>query len=643
MRFSDFPFLRYFPFLVLGILAGGMIHVTIILPLIFLFLFWCSYALIVVNFIKEVSGFYRGLLAYSMLFCFGFILSTYHQKNDAIEVWENKEDYLAEVTIYDQTKPNSFENLLEIKSVNNNGIWEKSEGKILIYHQMNFSLEPGMILWVQGIPELIDPPFNPYEFDYSKFLKRKGISYRQFVGNKMLLLGKNKNSGQIYFLEHLRKKIGDILREKIQDPESNQVAQALLLGQKQYLDEDIKKAYSQSGVMHILAVSGLHVGIIYALLMFLVKPFGLKKLGWKSYLALVILIIWAYAMLTGFSPSVVRAATMFSLITLGQMRKRKPSVFNILAFSAMLMVTVNPEVIFDVGFQLSYLAVFGIVLIQPIIVNFWLPPNKFLEYFWQIIGVSLAAQLATLPLTIFYFHSFPTYFLLGNIFIIPLAFLIMQTGVPLLIFGWIPYVGDYLGTLVSKLIWIQNQLINQIQVLPNANLDRLTISPFTMIFIWSLLLIWVAWEQGNKRKLAWLVLSLAFIWSGVRVSHLFKSYQHEVIVYQSKEGILFDHAYYGEIRSWNNGVPSKDISFKIDPFRIQQNWPRIPETLFSIPVNDSTFYFPLENMEINNSEKVLVFHQEIPKSIRFWKNGRWVKNSKNSVIPFGEYPIQILF
>lgn len=643
MRFSDFPFLRYFPFLFLGIFFGGVFTIPIFIPFTLLALLGLLYTIIVISFIQKVAGIYRGIMAYAMLFCFGFILSSYHQKEVSGEVWEDIDGYLAEVTLYDQEKPNSFENLLEIKSVNKDGAWLKSEGKILIYHQMENPLEPGMVLWVKGSPEKIAPPTNPFEFDYAKFLKRKGIPFRQFIGDKFLILGKNKNSEQIYFLEYLRKKMGDILEEKIKDPESYQVGQALLLGQKQYLDEDIKKAYSRSGVMHILAVSGLHVGIIYALLMFLIKPFGLKKLGRKSFLSLVILIIWAYALLTGFSPSVVRAATMFTLITLGQMRQRKPSIFNVLAFSAILMVSINPDVIFEVGFQLSYLAVFGIVLIQPLIIKLWLPPNKFLEYFWQIIAVSLAAQLATVPLTIFYFHSFPTYFLLGNLFIIPLAFLIMQAGVPLLLFGWIPYLGDYLGILVGKLIWIQNQLINVIQVLPNSSLDRLTISPLTMIFIWSLLLILVGWEQGNRRKLAWLTICLTFVWSGVRITHLFQSYRHEVILYHSNKGILLDHFYMGKIKSWNMGVPAKDISYKIDPFRIQRNWPKIPESLFSMASKDSIFFFPLENMEINSSKKVLVFQGKSPESISIWSNGRWVKKSEDSIISFGESPIQILF
>ncbi len=643
MRFSDFPFLRYVPFLFFGVTIGSSTEFPFPILIVLLVLIGITYSIIVVFYIKKFDGFYRSILAYLMLFLFGIILSSFPENEDQGTSWQDSEGYLAEVTLYDHEKPNSFENLLEIKSVNKNGAWEKSDGKVLIYHQLDYSLEPGMILWVRGFPDKIDPPSNPNEFDYSKFLKGKGIEYRQFVGSKVAVLGKNKNSERTYFLEHLRRNLSNLLQEKIPDPKSYQVAQALLLGQKQYLDQDIKKAYSNSGVMHILAVSGLHVGIVYALLMFLVKPFGLKKMSKKSYLTLVILLIWAYALLTGFSPSVVRAATMFSLVTLGQMRERKPSIFNVLAFSALVMVTINPKVIFEVGFQLSYLAVIGIVLIQPLIIRFWLPPNKRLEYVWQIIAVSLAAQLATLPLTIYYFHSFPTYFLLGNLFIIPLAFLIMQVGVPLLLFGWVPFLGDFLGIIVSKLIWIQNLLIDQIQLLPNSNLERLTISPVSMIVIWVFLLIWAAWDQSKKRKLVWIAMCLTFIWSGFRIVQLFDSYQHEIIIYQTENGILLDHSYLGKMRSWNIGVPAQDITYKIDPFRIQKGWSKTPESLLSSNEPDSVYYFPLEKIEIDPSKKLVVFHGEGPKSIRTWNYGEWEKNSESLRIPYSESAIQILF
>ena len=167
---------------------------------------------------------------------------------------------------------------------------------------------------------------------------------------------------------------------------------------------------------------------------------------------------------------------MFSLLTIGQMRERGTSIYNILAFSAILMITVNPDVIFEVGLQLSYLAVLGIVMIQPLIL--WLPRHKAFEYIWKLTAVSLAAQLFTFPLS--YFHVFPTYILLGNLLILLLAFLIMQVGVPLMIFGWYPVLGEVLGWVLS---WLQNWIADAIRLIPGGKMDRLTMDFSGMLLV----------------------------------------------------------------------------------------------------------------------------------------------------------------
>jgi competence protein ComEC len=161
MRFSDYPFLRYVPFLLIGIYIGSLAEFPVTNLVFILSLIGLIYAIIVVYFIKKVNGFYRSILGYLMLLVFGVLLSATNQKNDKKDIWEGSEGYIAEVTLYDQEKPNSFENLLEIKSINQSGNWVNTNGKVLIYHQMNLSLEPGMILCVQDFPEEVDSPSNP--------------------------------------------------------------------------------------------------------------------------------------------------------------------------------------------------------------------------------------------------------------------------------------------------------------------------------------------------------------------------------------------------------------------------------------------------------------------------------------------------
>ncbi|WP_317194892.1 ComEC/Rec2 family competence protein [Algoriphagus pacificus] len=629
-----------------GILLGKSFQLSLSLLVGLLLLFWLAY-FSVLKFSKSSKRIpMTSILAYVMLVLFGMCLISKDQqaedKSSSKDV-DKAEAYVGEVLQFDLKKPNSFENIIEIKAVKKAGEWTKANGKVIVYHQLDSTFSPGMEVYISEPPGIVAGPLNPFEFNYAEFLKREGIQYRQFLGKKVHVLGKSKVNSLSHFLVRFKSRISQQLKSKIPNPSSNQVAQALLLGQKQYLDKDTRKAYSESGVMHILAVSGLHVGIIYALLLFLIKPLKLSSKARKTYLFLVILLIWFYALITGMSPSVLRASTMFSLISLGQMRERKPSIFNVLAFSAMLMMCFAPLVIFEVGFQLSYLAVLGIVMIQPLILRFWYPPNKWLEYVWQLVVVSLAAQLSTFPLTLFYFHAFPTYFLLGNLLIIPLTFLIMQIGIPLILLSWIPYLSDFLGWVVNFLIQFQNFLIGQIQQLPYNQLDRLTISVATMLLIWGILLIWKAWEEVSRRKLAWGALVMLFIWAGFRFKESVNTPSELLVFYQTDKGMLMDYSFHHQTRSWNSRVKVSDISFKIDPNRVQNQWVINPKTLFAIPRQDSTFYFPVLQMNWDSNTNQISFQGKTPKAVEFWKDGKWYQSNNSERIALEESPIRIVF
>ncbi|WP_339756281.1 ComEC/Rec2 family competence protein [Algoriphagus aquimarinus] len=644
MRFADFPFLRYLPFLLLGIFLGQSYWSPDLLVLsIILSISWLCYMILVFNCEKYVSYFQLSSIAYLSLLVFGALLvqNKKHQTDVSSDILQ-AESYLAQVTAYDLQKPNSFENLLEVKSFLIGESWTDAQVKILVYHQSDKPLEPGQILLVRKKPEEITSPVNPHEFDYRQYLSRQGIHYRQFLGKDFQVIDSVNSKGLEYFLVHLRHRIGEMLQSKIPDENSAQIALALLLGQKKELDPTIREAYTQAGVMHILAVSGLHVGIIYALFILILKPLKLKKENAKLYLLAVILVIWLYAFLTGLSPSVVRASTMFSLLTLGQMRERRPSIYNILAFSAMLMITMNPDVIYEVGFQLSYLAVLGIVMIQPLILNLWLPRHKVLEYVWQLTSVSLAAQLVTFPLSLYYFHVFPTYFLLGNLLILPLAFLIMQVGVPLMIFGWIPVLGDGLGWVLSWLIWVQNWIAETIRMIPGGKLDRLTMDFSGMIFVWGMLLIIAGWDYGSKRKLTWLATSLVFLLAGFQLYEELQTPSKELIIYQGKKAQLLDFSDSGQTYAWNQGIEPGEISYSVDPNRVQNHLPHTPQSLVAYQHDSGQLEFVGTEFTFHPTNKKLHF-TSAPKSIYYWSDGKWVDLVVTDSIAVDSLAYRILF
>lgn len=579
MRFSDFPFLRYLPFFILGIILNSWIRISWNISFLFLGGLWISYWFLLIKKSHARTNL-AASLAYVMLLVLGMGIAELRSKSgNTQQSISSSKSYVAKVLQYDVPKPNSKENLLEVIGTTDSSLWEKSSGKVILYHQTE--LLPGQVIFIKQAPEEIDPPSFPDEFNYRDFLARKGIQYRQFTRKSPLYLGEEKGMLEFWVLE-FRRSLSQILDDHLKIPESKQIAQALLLGEKDGLDRELRKAYAETGTMHILAVSGLHVGIIYSILLFPLRGVNPKSKIRKVYLFGVMILIWLYALLTGFSPSVIRASFMFSLFSLGQMRERKPSVWNILAFSAIVMIAINPEVIHEVGFQLSYTAVAGIVGLQPLIVRWWQPQSRLLEYFWQLVAVSLAAQLATFPLTLYYFHIFPTYFLLANLVVIPMAFVSMILGLGLLGMSWIPGVGGFLGFLLDHWIGFQNGINTFFQSLPGGVQERLTISILGMICVWGFLLIWGNWEWGNRRRLVYFGAILLGLWRlEVLIQEFFRA-PEEIQLFSKNGKTLIQSRIGSHVLVWNQDFPTDQISYAIDPFRIQQNIPQMPENLHGI-------------------------------------------------------------
>jgi competence protein ComEC len=252
---------------------------------------------------------------------------------------------------------------------------------------------------------------------------------------------------------------------KIQGDEFAVLA-ALTLGYTDALQPDLRKSYSATGAMHILSVSGLHVGVVYFVLMFLFgfldKTQRLKVL--KTIL--IMLILWAYAFLTGLSPAVIRATLMFTFVAIATCFERKSQIYNTIFMSAFFMLLVNPNSLFDIGFQLSYSAVLSIIFFQPMVSPLYTANNRVTRFVWEMFSVSVAAQLGTTPFTLYYFHQFPNYFLLTNLVAIPLSSVVIYLAMGLLMVSFIPYLSVVVAFLLKWSLWLLNFLIVGIQHLP---------------------------------------------------------------------------------------------------------------------------------------------------------------------------------
>ena len=605
MTFADFPFLRYLFFFALGILLFTTIpeaQPQFVLGV--LAVLWVFYAVFLSRPVFS-SHLPISFLAYLLLIGLGAFVSL-HSNQIAQEgeiSWGEGQGYLAEVQRYDLPKANSSENLLAVFAIKGKEGWSSQNALVLVYHQMEEVLYPGQVIWVPANPEPVAPPSFPDEFNYKRFLAAKGIHFRQFLGKKLLVLPVKPSNELNFAMEHLRHYFAGVIDQYVQRPESKQIALALLLGQKESLGKEVKQAYSATGTQHILAVSGLHVGIIYSILLLPLTFFKQKgQLLQKSYLILVLGLIWIYALMTGFSPSVVRAVVMFSLVTLGQMRKRKPSIWNILAFSALLLLVLDPAIQTDLGFQLSYLAVAGIVGLQPILLRMWAPSNRVLDYFWQMATVTLAAQLITSPLTLHYFHTFPTYFLVANLLIVPLSYIILCAGVPFLLLAWIPMVGSFLGAIVDFLLFIQNEITYTLQEFPAALWQGIHLSLAGMLAIWGILWIWGNWELGNRKILFRLGYGLCLIWAISNLWTEFRRPSHELYFFTKDKQRILDLRLGEHHLSWNQDFPVAQLSYSILPNRLAGQRNSVPTPLKGIVGKDSIWFpgldftfFPAQN------------------------------------------------
>jgi len=397
------------------------------------------------------------------------------------------------------------------------GKFNVSQGNLLLYFKKNAVQTKPLVGNTYLISSNIQPilgPANPGEFNYKQYLTYHNIYYQQFTDSaNTITLPITKPSVYSWALS-LRDASLKIIKQYIPEEKEGGVAQALLLGYKDELDPDIVDAFSRTGTLHVLAVSGLHAGIIYIILSFLTKPLSKYRKGKIIQLVLLIGGIWLYAFVTGLSSSVLRASIMFSTMAIGKSLKYNSNIYNNLFASAFILLIYNPLFIVDVGFQLSYLAVLGIVFIQPLIKNWWLPTNWLTKQIWSLISISFAAQLLTFPIGVFYFHQFPNYFLLSNLLIIPITSIILIGLIALIGLSWIPYVGLILGKCIWVIIWFNNWLVIKIDELPYSYIKGIHFDFFQMILLYALMLFFLAFCIHKYKVLLTLTMLSLLIFSG---------------------------------------------------------------------------------------------------------------------------------
>jgi len=399
-----------------------------------------------------------------------------------------------------EEKENSYKTLLRLNYYFRNDSIFKCNEKVLVYFEKNERVEklnPGSVILFNAQPHLVENNGNPYEFDYKTYLAGKKIYRQLYLRNPNWKQTTEKVNSLAVFAESTREKLLKIYRSQNLGEEETEILSALTLGYKRGLDPETKRVFSSAGAMHVLAVSGLHVGILFAVFTLLFGFLRRNVRGKYIFVLASLSVLWGYAFITGLSASVMRAATMFSLVSVGANIQRRPNIYNSLAFAAFFLLLINPNNLHEVGFQLSFAAVFGIVFLQPHLVQLWPTKNKFLKPVWILFTVSVAAQIATFPFTSYYFNQFPTYFWISNLVVIPAAFVMIFLGIGLLLFSQVPILATILAFLTKWLIHLTFLFLKGVENLPFAVI-KVGINP-AQTFLTGLILIFLFIFISNQR------------------------------------------------------------------------------------------------------------------------------------------------
>ena len=632
VNWSSYPFLRFSLALILGIATNINSSLNINSKTLF-FVFGAIY--LGLFFLQKKNFKYTlrpilGLNALILIFLFGFEITNIRiekkQENHITNIAQHGTAFKGFVVEEVKQTAKSYKTVLEINSFYNDSVWQQCSGKVLCYFEQdsNFNLSYGDEIIINNRLNEVNEPKNPAEFNYKKYLAFHQIHFQTYLKNHAYKKV-NEADFSIFGTPNLliakslqiRNSLEQILISKFESKRELGIALALVLGAKSTLEEEITNAYSGVGAMHVLAVSGLHVGLIYQVLTLIFTFFRKrgKKINPKIEAIFLIIFIWIYAFITGLSPSVVRAATMFSFIIIGNATSRNSNIYNTIGVSAFLLLCINPYLIVEVGFQLSYLAVLGIVYIQPKLYEILKIENKILDHLWSITSVSIAAQIATFPLSVLYFHQFPTYFFLSNIVVIPAAIIILYGGLMTILLSFIDVISNLLAMILEKFILLINETIIFISDLPNSLLGELNISTFESLLIYLFTILILVFLSAKKLKYFVISILIFGCFSFMQVN--------ENITYKTKKEIIFyavnNHSSIG-LRYGNGLKFIADSSLLVDEnklkFHIKNHWWK--ENITEI---EKTRINNLENINGNsffvwNEQKFMIYKSPIKQDLR---------------------------
>jgi competence protein ComEC len=448
--------------------------------------------------------------------------------------------HLVSVTIREKLRSSNYND--RYIAIVNQMDTRKHSGRILLNvrkDSLNHPFEIGVHLRIKGTLYKNSLAKNPNQFDYGKYLENKQIYAQLYADPTDIQMGSRMDKDPWYLTSKLRTKIIHNLEKTHFNKAELSVAIALILGQQQEISPDIIRDYQYAGAVHILSVSGLHIGFILLFVTFLLKPFPNTRRGHFVKLIIILFSLSLFGLVAGLAPSVVRSVTMFSFVAIGMYLRRSTNIYHTLLVSILLILLFQPSFLFDVGFQLSYVALFFILWLQPLLAQLWVPKNKVVNYFWEILTVSFAAQIGAFPLSIYYFHQFPGLFFVTNLVIIPFVTVIMGLGVLVMVLAVFDYVPLFLAKGLEWSIFILNKIINAIASLEQFIIRDIPFNWTILLSLYLLIISLVLWFKKPSFKKLLLALTTVILFQITYFEiHWTNQSQKEFVIFHSKKNTL---------------------------------------------------------------------------------------------------------
>jgi competence protein ComEC len=551
-------------------------------------------------------------LAFQFSFLFlGYGTAEFYNRPTPIVDLENSMGVICRITQTPVAKTKSYKSEAFIEKALIDGNWINIQKKMIIYCPLDSSppFQYDDVVFIDAKVNRPKLPANPHQFNYKKYLEKKGIFYQTYVKDENVrLLDKDHHFTIDDFEEACVQYTRKVFYTLVPDSGLSAIATALLVGFQEELDPETKTSFSRVGAMHILAVSGLHVGIIFILLSKILFFLDRNKYTKILKAFILILFLWGYAIIAGFSPSIVRASLMFTLLIPILSFKIQGNAYNNIASSAFILLLYNSNYLFDVGFQLSYVAVFGILYLYPLIKN-WVESKYWLvDQIWQLTAVSIAATIFTCPIVFYNFGQFPASFLISNLVAVPVSTLIIYVGIGALICFKIPIISMILGKTLYGLLWFLKWSVEWIESLPYSYIDHLLINRFQAFLLYLLIFSLVLYFQYRKVNYFKFALCILCFFTATLIQRRYEVQHHkEVYIYN------LNKSSYVEYINGHNAVNVLDETLSDLDFGLFVRTNHQHAGVFRKVNNDADLNLFLPGFQIRNT-KFFLIEKNIPVS-----------------------------